>query len=136
MINPGESIYIVAHSDPESYCPAYVVGPTVPDWKAFCVSLMPEAVKLAVARAKKGQCRLVDWTSDNDWILDEDDNVYYENIAFALYRVILSKGYREIKFPGFEFRWRWEREVEPEPGFSGMTAELVKMIEDHNKGVS
>lgn len=67
-------LYLVSYSDWEDYSPSLVEGPEVPDWQAFCDSLLPEAAMWAVKNA--------------------DGWVGWDNVVWGLVMSLQARGYK------------------------------------------
>jgi hypothetical protein len=78
-------LYIVGHSDWDSYDPQYVEGPEVPDWEAFCKSLLGEAAEAALAYEASGH---------NSWC-------GYPEVIENLVHVLEGCGYKKVHPPKF-----------------------------------
>jgi hypothetical protein len=125
----ADSIYIVHNTDPDGYDPAYLIGPTVPKWEEYCKSLAPEVVALAIKNCKKGHKRMAQWDIDCNFVIKEDEPVWNIELSYALYRVLLSKGYRKVTFESFGYNWHAECGQEG----SGINTDLQTLLYEHNK---
>ena len=96
------SMYIVSNSGPEHYDPTYLLGPTVPDWKAYCESLAAETSAKAIEFATKGYKN--EHGNENTF----NCTVCEYDLSAALVAVLLTKGYCKIKFPEYDFGWHDE----------------------------
>ena len=99
-----EAIYIISNSGPDSYDPRYVIGPKVPDWEAYCKSLAEETAAEAIKANSKGNQSRYDYVNDHDRTIDDSD------LTSSLLTILLTKGYREINFPKYDFGWRGEED--------------------------
>ena len=102
---PEEVIYIVSSSGPEDYNPEYVIGPAVPDWGTYCKSLSADAEKRAIYLASTGNTNRQGFVNKWNYSIENND------LSDALVDVLLTKGYRKIRFPSYDIGWRDEEEV-------------------------
>ena len=82
--------YVVSNADYDEYSPRYVDGPAVEDWEAFCLALLPEAARLAVAK----RLPMNDGTEVCSWVGAHE-------IIDALLLVLAERGYVQVRPPNF-----------------------------------
>jgi hypothetical protein len=102
-----EAIYIVSNSNPEGVDCRYVIGPAVPDWKAYCQSLAGDMAARAIEVATKGNKDAYGHLNTYNASIWEGD------MADSLVFVLLQKGYRKINFPAYDFNG----EAEDDPNY-------------------
>ncbi len=71
-------LYRLSYADWDDYSPNIIEGPEVPDWKAFCDSLLPEACDLAIANR------------NDSW-------VGWRNVVEAMVSILETKGYTRLR---------------------------------------
>jgi len=103
---------IISYSTQESYVPVIVEGPEVPDWKAYCQSLMEEATE-SVLRTKPA----------DDWIGVDD-------IHEGLIELLCERGYHEVKLS--EFFVQGSMLILSTDDIEGVSPSLAERLSAHN----
>jgi len=94
-----QATYVLAHGDVEAYCPIHVTGPAVPNWEAYCDSLIPSAALRAIHRGNLS-CDILDsteWTPEKKADMrgrSKKYHVRWDDILNALYELLKERGYR------------------------------------------
>ena len=115
MEKPKQQLYTLSYSWYEEYSPNLLRGPAVEDWDAFCDSLLPDAVELALKDSKS-------------W-------VGWPDIVDAMVEILASKGYVKMKssvpeknyFGSSIIREREKRDDDC------LSDELIKKMAAHNE---
>lgn len=89
-----------------------VEGPEVPDWRAFCDSLIPEAARSALSTNPVG-------------------NVSWDEIVDALVALLESRGYRKVEPVTVEYPYGIDLDTHP-----ALPDDLDEAIRTHNRRVS
>lgn len=111
-------IYIVSYSWYEDYRPVLVSGPEVPDWGAFCRSLVPAAAERALSAAARDE--YLPWLGCSD-------------IVGKVVEILSEMGYEVVDPPKFDIYGstiiRDESDTTALNGYPGLLDRIAK----HNR---
>lgn len=117
-------IYVVSLCDVETYIPTYLSGPEVDDFDKLCNSLINKATSNALDKCSKN-------------IYDKKNNiserVHGDNILQELIKLLINKGYKEIKFDEYKV---YDSSLKEKDDFvKGTSVTLVKKVIKYNEEV-
>jgi len=115
------ALYIVSHSDPESYAPTFMEGPEVENWEEFCQSLMPEIVERAIEFGTKGKKNF--YGNKNEWT----DHISEMEMSEATITILKTKGYRVVQLPNMNFFWLGDWSKNPQIHVHNIKAEIESL---------
>lgn len=126
------ALYIVSHSDPESYAPTFLEGPEVENWEEYCNSLMPEIIERAIELGTKGNKNF--YGNENKW----SDQIREMEMSEATITVLKTKGYKVVQLPNMNFFWLGDWSKNPKIALHNIEAEIdflqytIKEYEEEN----